>query len=58
MVTVGLWKKKDIDRLEAGQYRKILTLQPTITHKPILNTMSTMKLAGVAVMQLSKGVYE
>jgi hypothetical protein len=58
MVTVGLWKKKDIDRLEAGQYRKILTCNNTISNKAILNTMTTMKLAGVAVMQLSQGVYE
>ena len=58
MVTVGLWKKKDIDRLEAGQYRKILGCKNTISNKAILNTMTSMKLAGVAVMQLSKGVYE
>ena len=50
MVTVGLWKKKDIDRLEAGQYRKILGCNPTITNRAILNTMTSMKLAGVAVM--------
>jgi len=58
MVTVGLWKKKDIDRLEAGQYRKILGCNPSITNKAILNTVTYMKLAGVAVMQISKGVYE
>ena len=58
LVTVGLWHKKDIDRLEAGQYRKILGCNNTITNKAILHTMTSMKLAGDAIMQLQKGVYE
>ena len=58
MVTVGLWNKSDIDRIEAGQYRKIQGCNNSISNKAILNTMTSMKLAGVAVMQLSKGVFE
>ncbi|MFM7725163.1 MAG: hypothetical protein ACKO7B_00540 [Flavobacteriales bacterium] len=58
MVAAGLWNKSDIDRLEAGQYRKIQVCNNSISNKTILNTMTTMKLAGVAVMQLAKGVYE
>jgi hypothetical protein len=58
MVAVGLWKKKDIDRLEAGQYRKILGCNNTITNRAILNTMTSMRLAGEAILQLSRGVYE
>jgi len=50
MVTAGLWKKKDIDRLEAGQYRKILGCNNTITNKAILNTMTSMRLAGEAIL--------
>lgn len=40
MVAVGLWTKSDIDRLEAGQYRKILGCNNTIPNKAILNTMA------------------
>lgn len=50
MVAVGLWTKSDIDRLEAGQYRKILGCNNTIPNKAILNTMAQIRLAGEAVM--------
>jgi hypothetical protein len=50
MVAVGLWNKGDIDRLEAGQYRKIQGCNNSISNRAILNTMTSMKLAGVAVM--------
>ncbi|MFM7728357.1 MAG: RNA-directed DNA polymerase [Flavobacteriales bacterium] len=50
MVAAGIWNKSDIDRLEAGQYRKIKGCNNSISNKAILNTMTTMKLAGVAVM--------
>lgn len=40
MVTVGLWRRTDIDRIEAGQYRKILGCNNTISNKAILNTMT------------------
>ena len=33
MVTAGLWRRKDIDSLEAGLYRKILFLGNTIPNK-------------------------
>lgn len=58
MVTIGLWRKRDIDQLEAAQYRKILGCNNTITNKAILHTMTSMKLAGDAIMQLQRGVYE
>ena len=58
MVTVVLWKKADIDKIEAGQYRKILGCNNKITNKVILNTMTHIRLAGEAVMQLSRRVYE
>ena len=58
LVTVGLWNKKDIDRIEAGQYRKILGCCNTVSNKAILHTMTSMKLAGEAIMSLKKGVQE
>jgi hypothetical protein len=54
MVTAGLWTKKDIDRLEAGQYRKILRATNKVSNKAILHTMTSMNLAGDAVMRLSR----
>jgi len=58
MVTVGLWAKKDIDRIEAGLYRKILTCGNHVSNKAILHTMISMKTAGEAIMSLKKGVSE
>ena len=45
----GLWKRKDIDALEASLYRKILFLPNTISNKAILNTMTSIRLAGEAI---------
>lgn len=54
MVTAGLWKRKDIDSLEAGLYRKILFLGNTIPNKAILNTMTSIRLAGEAIENLAR----
>jgi hypothetical protein len=40
MAAAGLWKRQDIDRFEAGIYRKILGAANTIPNKAILNTMT------------------
>jgi hypothetical protein len=48
MSVAGLWKRKDIDALEASLYRKILFLPNTISNRAILNTMTSIKLAGEA----------
>ena len=40
MAAAGLWKRHDIDRFEAGIYRKILAASNTIPNKAILNTMT------------------
>jgi hypothetical protein len=58
MVTVNLWHKADIDKLEAGQYRKILGCCNTITNKAILNTMTSIRSAGDAIMSLTNNVRE
>jgi hypothetical protein len=38
MAEAGLWKTQDIDRFEAGIYRKILGSPNSIPNKAILNT--------------------
>ena len=58
MTAAGLWKRQDIDRFEAGIYRKILGEPNTISNKVILNTMTSMRLAGDAIYHLSKGVWD
>ena len=49
MYVAGLWKRKDIDALEASLYRKILFLPNAISNKAILNTMTSIRLAGEAI---------
>ena len=58
MAAAGLWKRKDIDRFEVGIYRKILGAPNTISNKAILNTMTSMRLAGEAITNLSKSTWE
>ena len=53
MYVVGLWKRKDINALEAGLYRKILSLPNTISNNAILNTMTSIRLAGEAISSLA-----
>ena len=49
MVVAGLWRRQDIDRLEAGLYRKILFVGNGVSNKAILNTMLSIRLAGRAI---------
>ena len=58
MSAVGLWRRQDIDRFEAGLYRKILMCGNHITNRAILNTMTQMRLAGDAITHLAKGAWE
>ena len=58
MVTAGLWKRKDIDSLEASLYRKIMFLSNSISNKAILNTMTSIRLAGDAIENLVKRTRE
>ena len=39
MVVAGLWRRQDIDSMEAGLYRKILFIGNGFSNKAILNTM-------------------
>ena len=54
MVAAGLWKRQDIDRIEASLYRKVLGVGNMVSNKAILNTMTSIRLAGEVVNYLSK----
>ncbi len=58
MSAAGLWKRQDNDRFEAAIYRKILGVTNNIPNKAILNTMTSMRLAGEAITYLSKNAWE
>jgi hypothetical protein len=58
LAAAGLWKRQDIDRFEAGIYRKILGAPNNIPNKAILNTMTSIRLAGEAITQLSRKAWE
>ena len=58
MAAAGLWKRQDIDRFEAAIYRKILGVTNNIPNKAILNTMTSMRLAGEAITSLSRKACE
>jgi hypothetical protein len=46
MAEAGLWKTQDIDRFEAGIYRKILGSPNSIPNKAILNTIHKISRRG------------
>ena len=58
MYVAGLWKRKDIDSMEANLYRKILFLNKSISNKGILNTMTRIKLTGEAINNLANRTRE
>jgi hypothetical protein len=58
MVAAGIWKRQDIDRIEASLYRKVLGIGNMISNRAILNTMTSIRLAGEVVNYLSKEAWE
>ncbi len=58
MVAAGIWKRQDIDRIEASLYRKVLGIGNMISNKAILNTMTSIRLAGEVTNFLSKEAWE
>jgi len=54
LAAVGLWKREDIDRVEASLYRKILRIGNDIPNSAVLNIMTCTRLAGEVVHYLSK----
>ena len=58
MVAAGLWKRSDIDRIEASLYRKVLRIGDMVSNRAILNTMTNIRLAGEVTNYLSKEAWE
>ena len=55
MVAASLWKRQDIDWIEASLYRMVLGVSKIVSNKAILNTMTNIQLAGEKVINyLSK----
>jgi len=54
MVAVGLWKRGDIDKIEASLYRKVMRIGNDIPNTVILNTMTSIRLAGEVINHLSR----
>jgi hypothetical protein len=58
MVAAGIWKRQYIDKIEASMYRKVLGIGNIISNRAILNTMTSIRLAGEVVNYLSKDAWE
>jgi hypothetical protein len=54
LMAVGLWRRDDVDTVEASLYRKIMRIGNNISNRAILNTMTNIRLAGEVVNYLSK----
>ena len=54
MVAADVWKRQDIDRIEASLYRKVLGVGNMVSNKAILNTMTSIRLAGEVFNYLFK----
>ena len=54
MAAVGLWKREDIDRVEASLCRKIMRISNEIPNTMVIITMSNIRLAGEVTHYLSK----
>ena len=54
MAAVGLWKREDIDRVEASLYRKVMRIGNDIPSAVVLNTMTNIRLAGEVIHYLSR----
>ena len=54
LAAVGLWKREDIDRVEASLYRKILRIGNDIPNSAVLKIMTSTRLAGEVINYLSR----
>jgi hypothetical protein len=54
MVAAGLWKREDIDRMEAQLFREVNGLPNVISNKAILNVACSMRNAWEIVEQLAQ----
>ena len=58
LMAAGIWKRQDIDKIEASMYRKVLGIGNIISNRAILNTMTSIRLAVEVVNYLSKEAWE
>ena len=58
MVAASIWKKADIERIEASLYRKVLRIGNMIPNRAILHTMTSIRLASEVVNYLSRDAWE
>ena len=54
MVAAGIWKRQDVDRIEASLYRKVIGIGNMISNKAILNKMTSIRLAGEVLTTCQK----
>ena len=54
LAAVGLWKREDIDRVEASLFRKILRIGNDIPNSAVINIMTSTRLAGEVIHYLSR----
>ncbi len=58
MMVAGLWKRQEIDSLETGLYRKIIFVGSCISNKVILNTKTSIRLAGDSITWIARKMLE
>ena len=54
MIAAGLWKREDIDRLEAQLFREVNSLPNVISNKAIINVACSMRNAWEIVEPLAQ----
>ena len=57
MVAAGLWKREDIDRLEAQLFKEVNGLGNMISNKAIMNVACIMRNAWEIVQPLAQRAY-
>ena len=58
MVAAGIWKRPEVERIEASLYRKVLRVGNMISNKAILHTMTSIRFADEVVNYLFKSAWE
>ena len=58
ILATGIWRRSDIERIEASIYRKVLKVGNMIFNKAILHTITSIRLAGEVTNYLFKGACE
>jgi hypothetical protein len=58
MVAANIWRKEDIERIEASLYRKFLRVGNMIPNRAILRTVTSIRLASEVANYLSKDAWE